>query len=103
MNTTTRKAARLPRAPLAALLASLLAASLSGCMHTTPEWDRQFGNATRANLAAQTLDPGASANRHSATGMDGRAAKGAHERYQRSFAQPESAPPPLIVTSGGAR
>lgn len=97
MNTTIRKAALLPRA----LPALLLAAGLSGCMHTTPEWDRQFGNATRANLAAQTLDPAASANRHSATGMDGRAAKGAHERYQRSFAQPESAvPAPLIVTSG---
>ena len=103
MNTITRKAAWLPRASLAAFLASLLAAGLSGCMHTTPQWDRQFGSATRANLAAQTLDPSASANRHSATGIDGRAAKGAHDRYQRSFAQPESAPPPLIVTSGGTR
>nr|WP_308637648.1 DUF3613 domain-containing protein [Massilia sp. 9I] len=68
-------------------------------MHTTPEWDRQFGNATRANLAVQVLDPSAAANRQSATGVDGRAAKGAYERYQKSFAQPESAPAPLVIRS----
>ncbi|VXC18801.1 DUF3613 domain-containing protein [Massilia sp. 9I] len=77
----------------------LLAACLPGCMHTTPEWDRQFGNATRANLAVQVLDPSAAANRQSATGVDGRAAKGAYERYQKSFAQPESAPAPLVIRS----
>lgn len=80
----------------------LLGSCLQGCAHTTPQWDRQFGNATRANLAAQVLDP-AAANTHPATGIDGRAAKGAHDRYQRSFAQPESAPSPLIINAGGAR
>lgn len=79
------------------LLAALLAASLQGCMHTTPQWDRQFGMATRANLAVQVLDPAASANRHPATGIDGRAARGVHERYQKSYAQPDSAPAPLII------
>jgi type IV pilus biogenesis protein CpaD/CtpE len=85
------------------LLPALVAACLQGCMHTSPEWDRQFGTATRANLAAQVLDPAAAANRNPATGIDGRAAKGVHDRYQRSFAQPESAPPPIFLTTGGAR
>ncbi len=85
------------------LLPALVAACLQGCMHTTPEWDRQFGTATRANLAVQVLDPAAASNRDPAVGVDGRAAKGAHERYQRSFAQPESAPPPPLIISGGAR
>ena len=87
---------------LALALASL-GAGLQGCAHTTPQWDRQFGAATRANLAVQVIDPAAAANRSPATGIDGPAAKGAHERYQRSFAQPESAPAPIFVTTGSAR
>ncbi len=87
---------------LALALASL-GAALQGCGHTTPQWDRQFGTATRANLAVQVLDPAAASNRNPATGIDGRAAKGAHDRYQRSFAQPDPAPAPIFVTSGSAR
>ncbi len=85
------------------LLPALVAACLQGCMHTTPEWDRQFGTATRANLAVQVFDPAAASNRDPAVGVDGRAAKGAHERYQRSFAQPEAAPAPIFVTAGSVR
>ncbi|KFI05110.1 hypothetical protein [Massilia sp. BSC265] len=82
---------------------ALIGACLQGCVQTTPRWDHQFGSATRTNLAAQVLDPAAAANRNPATGVDGRAAKGAHDRYQRSFAQPESAPPALILGVGSAR
>jgi type IV pilus biogenesis protein CpaD/CtpE len=91
------------RLMLPVLALALPAACLQGCMLTTPQWDQQFGAATRDNLAAQVLDPAAAANRQSATGIDGRAAKGAHDRYQRSFAQPESAPPALVINAGGAR
>ena len=82
---------------------ALLGACLQGCIHTTPEWDKQFGSATRNNLAAQVLDPAAAANTHPATGIDGRAAKGAHDRYQRSYEQRESQGPTLIINAGGAR
>ncbi len=82
------------------LLTGLLAGLLAGCANSTPRWDAQFGASTRANLAAQVLDPAASRNPNPAIGVDGRAAKGAHDRYQRSFAQPESAPPPLIINAG---
>jgi hypothetical protein len=78
---------------------ALLGACLQGCM-TTPDWDRQFGNATRANLAAQVLDPAAAANRNPATGTDGRAAKGAHDRYQRSYEHREPPAPALILNTG---
>lgn len=86
-----------------AVALGLACACLQGCVNSTPNWDRQFGAATRANLAAQVLDPAASANDNPAVGVDGRAAKGAHDRYQRSFAQPESAPPTLIINAGSAR
>ena len=81
----------------------LLGACLQGCAQTTPLWDKQFGRATRDNLAAQVIDPAAAANRNPAIGIDGRAAKGAHDRYQRSFAQPEAQAPTLVINAGGAR
>lgn len=89
--------------PIHFLLPALVVACLQGCMHTTPQWDRQFGTATRTNLAAQVLDPAAAANRNPAIGVDGRAAKGAHDRYERSFVQPEPAPAPIFISTGGAR
>ncbi|MGH8854827.1 MAG: hypothetical protein ACREWI_11165 [Telluria sp.] len=94
------KTIRLTALALALLLPG---ACLQGCAHTTPQWDQQFGTATRDNLARQVLDPAAAANRQPAAGIDGRAAKGAHDRYQHSFAQPDSAPPALVTNGGGAR
>jgi type IV pilus biogenesis protein CpaD/CtpE len=77
---------------------------LQGCVATTPKWDRQFGDTVRANLAAQVLDPAAAANPNPAAGIDGRAAVTAHERYQRSFAEPRSnTQPALISTTGGGK
>lgn len=61
---------------------------LQGCMSLTPNWDRQFGAANRANMAAQTLDPNAGTRNEQATGIDGAAARAAIERYQRTFSQP---------------
>ena len=68
---------------------TLLAGGLQGCGSTTPNWDSRFGAATRANLAAQTIAPGAASN-DPATGIDGRAARAAYDNYQRSFAQPDN-------------
>lgn len=77
----------------------LLAAAMQGCGSTTPHWDREFGKAVRANIAAQVLDPAAAANANPSTGIDGAAARSAHERYQRSFSKPEPAPSTPIVGS----
>ncbi len=81
----------------------LLGACLQGCAQTTPHWDQQFGSATRNNLAAQVIDARAAANQHPATGIDGRAAKGAHDRYQRSYEQREPQAPTLVINAGGSR
>jgi len=64
---------------------------LYGC-GATPRFDKQFGSAVRANVAAQTFDPDAGANRNPALGMDGRTAIVVQGRYQDSF---KAAEPPL--------
>lgn len=74
----------------------LLACGAAGCVATTPGWDARFGMATSSNLAAQTLDPGAGANRNPALGLDGRAARAAIDNYQRSFARPEGQPAAMV-------
>jgi len=76
---------------------ALLACALQGCVSTTPDWDSRFGDASRANLAAQTIDPAATANASAASGIDGRAARAAYDNYQRSFAQPETGQPTALV------
>lgn len=76
-----------------------LALLAGGCTSTTPHWDSQFGAATRANLAAQTIDPAAGASRDPALGLDGPAARAAFDNYQRSFARPDAGqPPPMVGT-----
>ena len=57
----------------------------------------------RANVAAQTIDPRGAANANAATGIDGPAARAAHDRYQRSFAQPQTDVSPLINTLGNGQ
>lgn len=72
-----------------------------GCS-TAPRFDQNFGESVRANLAAQTIAPQNAANANPALGIDGAAARGAHIRYQRSFAQPEPEPAPVIrIMAGG--
>lgn len=80
--------------------ACALLLALAGCS-TSPRIDAHFGEAVRANLAAQVANPVASNNANPAPGIDGHAARSAHERYQKSFAQPEAeAKPALILGSG---
>ena len=82
---------------IAGIVALLL---LQGCS-TAPRFEKNFGAAVRANLTAQTVDPHAAANTNPASGIDGPAARAAHERYQRSFVQPDStANAPLLNTLG---
>lgn len=88
---------RLYSLPLAAMLGILL----QGCT-TTPRFNDHFGDSVRANLAAQVIDPAASADTNPARGVDGPAALAAQERYQRSFKeQDSSANQPLITVSRG--
>lgn len=74
------------------------AAQLAGCGSTTPELDARFGDAVRAAREAQTLNPGASANKDPVLGLDGKAAVHAQERYEDSFKSP---PKTFDITTGG--
>lgn len=78
---------------------ALLGLALQGCS-TSPRVEEHFGQAVRANLAAQVAYPAASTSTNPARGIDGQAARGAQERYERSFLQPQAADAPLIKDSG---
>lgn len=83
---------------------SLLAlAALAGCAATpsSPTTDANFGNAVRALVQQQTLDPQAGQrNAQAVPAADGRSVGEAGERYVDSFRKP---PPTTIVNVlGGA-
>ena len=76
---------------------------LQGCS-TAPRFEQGFGKAVRANLGAQTVDPRGAANPNPAAGIDGAAARAAHQRYQQSFIQPDSvANGPQLNTLGSGK
>jgi len=89
--------------PLVAVaLAGLLSTGLQGC-GATPRFDDAFGAATRANLAAQVINPAASRNAKAATGIDGAAAGAAHERYLRSFKNPPAGSQQTLLGGGDTK
>ncbi|MFA9216529.1 MAG: hypothetical protein ACEQSK_05415 [Sphingomonadaceae bacterium] len=88
---------------LARLLTCSTSIALAACAHTTPEWDAHFGDATRIALAQQVLDPLAAQRTAPPLGMDGRAAAGAYQRYQKSSSEPAPAPASLLSVSSGGR
>ncbi|WP_083917790.1 hypothetical protein [Uliginosibacterium gangwonense] len=66
---------------------------LTGCVATTtPRTDAQLGEALSLIKAQQVLDPMASRNTAPVSGMDGKSAKGAMERYHESFTKPSGEP-----------
>jgi len=66
-------------------LCTLAACANTPLGNTTPQWDSQFGSSTRTAMARQIIDPGARRNADPVAGMNGKAAHGAYERYQRTF------------------
>lgn len=81
--------------------ATLLVLALSACAPTTPRLDQQFGESVRATMASQVSDPAAGQNGNPVSGVDGRAARAAQERYERSFAQAHAGAdvPPALVNA----
>lgn len=75
------------RCRVAGVLAAVLA--LSACS-STPYFDRHFGQSVRATLASQVIDPAAVRNTNPVSGVDGRAAKGAQDRYEKSVEAPQA-------------
>lgn len=81
------------------MLAALLGAALAGCS-STPRFNEHFGDAVRANLSAQVLDPAAAANVDVVNGLDGAAALAGQERYQRSFKEKDVTANQSMVGNG---
>jgi len=76
----------------------LLAGLLSACASTTPNWDARFGIDTRMVLTQQIMNPGAARNTDPVSGMDGRSARTAYERYQKASVEQQQA-----ATTSGAK
>jgi len=74
---------------------------LSACTQPAPRYEAEFGNATRATLNAQIINPDAGKNQDPVAGLDGRAARDAINNYQKSFAKPEPQPNVFNFGVGG--
>jgi hypothetical protein len=72
------------------LVLALLPIALAGCMTPTPHYDEKFGEAVRAAVAQQTINPDASRNTDPVAGLDGKAATQTINNYDKSFAAPET-------------
>jgi hypothetical protein len=81
--------------------AAALAAALAGCAPVSPHWDSSFGNSVRASVAAQVADPAAARNANPVSGIDGRAAQAAQQRYESSYRAPSKQEP--VMVSGSAK
>ena len=84
------------------LSAAALALQLAACATTTPHEDARFGQSVRATLAAQVADPAAGRNVKPVSGIDGRAARAALQRYESSFGKTEAAAGPSFIPLGVA-
>ncbi len=78
-----------------------LVSLLAGCVSTTPEYDKRFGDAVRQSRQQMTINPNAGSTADAALGMDGNAAREALVRYQSTF----KTPPPVtnVISIGGSR
>lgn len=74
--------------------------ALSGCMTSTPIWDKHFGEALKSVKEAQIIDPHAGEHAPPAPGMDGKSAAAAMDTYDRSFQQPLPAPNAFVIGVG---
>ncbi|MHB1401863.1 MAG: hypothetical protein ACYCWB_05620 [Thiobacillus sp.] len=81
------------------LILLALTAGLTACTITTPNLDRNFGQAVNQAKAQQTINPDASLNADPVAGLDGVAANAAIDNYTKSIqAPPEKA---TIINIGG--
>ena len=71
-----------------ALLCQCSLFSLTACVQTTPNWDKQFGDSVRMTVAQQTLNPDA-AQAPVPESVDGNASREAVGRYRSSFKEPQ--------------
>lgn len=78
-----------------------LVGALCACVEPAPRYEAEFGNATRASLSSQIINPDAGNNPDPVAGLDGRAARDAINNYQKSYAQPEKPQNVFNIGVGG--
>ena len=78
-----------------------LAGVLTACVEPAPRYEAEFGNATRATLNAQIINPDAGNNTDPVAGLDGRAARDVIDNYQKSYAKPEKPQNVFNIGVGG--
>ena len=78
-----------------------LVGALCGCVEPAPRYEAEFGNATRASLNSQIINPDAGNNPDPVAGLDGRAARDVINNYQKSYAQPEKPQNVFNIGVGG--
>ncbi len=83
-----------------------VAASLTGCVATSPDWESTFGDSVRQARAAQVIDPNAP-TRNAGAGLgttDGKVVEGAQKAYAESYGygvkESKQAPVVNVNTSG---
>jgi len=86
---------------------ALSALLLAACAEIAPNWEANFGHATRQAAAQQVLDPAAPSRNRAAMRTDGKAASGSMKGYADSYGyavkeakQPEIA---IVPSQGGGR
>ena len=82
-----------------------VATMLGACTHTTPHWEKRFGDAARQARAAQTIDPDAPTRNTAQGPVDGKAVAGAQKAYAESYGYgvKEARPPVLTLGTTNAR
>lgn len=82
-----------------ALAVSMFA--MVGCVSSTPDLDSKFGEAVTLSKAQQTVNPSASQNTDPVAGIDGKAAAGARDRYNKSYEHPPASGNVFMIGVGG--
>ena len=76
----------------------VMLALLCGCAAALPPpTPFVHGEATRRALAMQILDPDSSRSRQPVSGMDGRSAAAAQQRYEKSFSDAQHEAVPIVA------
>ena len=93
---------KLSRGPAALVLGTLACLTLSGCMTSTPVWDRQRGMALATVTQMQIINPDAPAGLPTVTGTDGKTAVAAMRNLDRSLSKPQQGGSPAMTIDFGA-
>lgn len=75
--------------------------AMAGCVSSTPDLDSKFGDAVILSRAQQTVNPAASQNTDPVAGIDGKAAAGARDRYNKSYEHPPASGNVFMIGVGG--